>query len=184
MTRDVMGRHDVDPRRVYVAGMSAGGAMAALLAANHPELYAAVGIHSGIPPGAAHDLRSALAAMTGASSPSKGGMTTPGAAVPTIVFHGDRDKVVHPRNVERFVGEALLRGETAGAPPVEAGRAPDGHAYSRTVHRDANGRPVLESWVVHGAGHAWSGGSDAGTFTDPRGPDASEAMVRFFLQAR
>jgi poly(3-hydroxybutyrate) depolymerase len=144
-------------------------------------LYAAVGIHSGIPVGAAHDLPSGLAVMKGMpSAPASG--AAPGAAIPTIVFHGDRDTVVHPRNGERVVGDALARGTPAGAAPVEAGHAPGGHAYSRTVHRDANGRPVLESWVVHGAGHAWSGGSHAGTFTDPRGPDASEEMLRFFLE--
>jgi poly(hydroxyalkanoate) depolymerase family esterase len=183
MTRDVMARYDVDPRRVYIAGMSAGGAMAALLADTHPELYAAVGIHSGLPVGAAHDVPSAMAAMKGAAASARR-VAPSGAAVPTIVFHGDRDTVVHPRNGERVVGDVLSRGPTIGAAPVEAGSTPGGHGYSRTVHRDASGRPVLESWIVHGAGHAWSGGSHAGTYTDPQGPDASEAMLRFFLERR
>ena len=182
MTRDVMARYDVDPRRVYVAGLSAGGAMAAVLASTHPELYAAVGIHSGIPVGAAHDLPSALAAMKGMPSPVRVAGGTSGATIPAIVFYGDRDTVVHPRNGERVVGEALAHGKADGAAPVERGHAPGGHTYSRTVHRDADGRPVLESWVVHGGGHAWFGGSHAGTYTDPRGPDASEAMLRFFLE--
>jgi poly(hydroxyalkanoate) depolymerase family esterase len=182
LTRDVIARHDVDPRRVYVAGVSAGAAMAAILGANHPELFAAVGIHSGVPAGAAHDLPSGMAAMRGKASASKGGTTTPGPAVPTIVFHGDQDKVVHPSNGER-VADAARRGATAGG-SVEEGRVPGGHAYTRTVYRDANGRVVVESWVVHGSGHAWSGGSEAGSYTDPRGPDASEAMVRFFLETR
>ena len=123
-----------------------------------------------------------MAAMRGKSSASKGGTTTPGPAVPTIVFHGDQDKVVHPSNGER-VADAARRGATAGG-SVEEGRVPGGHAYTRTVYRDANGRVVVESWVVHGSGHAWSGGSEDGSYTDPRGPDASEAMVRFFLETR
>ena len=184
MVRDIMARYDVDPRRVYVAGMSAGGAMAAVLAATHPELFAAVGIHSGLAVGAAHDLPSALAAMRGHAVSRAQGTPVGAAAVPAIVFHGDQDKVVHPSNAERVVSDALARGSFADAASVEAGQAPGGHAYSRSVHRDANGRPVLESWIVHGAGHAWSGGSHAGTYTDPQGPDASEAMLRFFLEAR
>ena len=182
LTRDVMARHDIAPRRVFVAGVSAGGAMAAILGANYPELFAAVGIHSGVPAGAAHDLPSAMAVMLGKSSASKEGPAASGPAVPTIVFHGDQDKVVHPRNGERVV-DAARRGATAGG-AVEEGRVPGGHAYTRTVYRDANGRVVVESWVVRGAGHAWSGGSEAGSYTDPRGPNASEAMVRFFLETR
>ena len=182
LTRDVIARHDVDPRRVFVAGVSAGAAMAAILGANHPELFAAVGIHSGVPAGAAHDLPSGMAAMLGKSPASKEGAAAAGPAVPTIVFHGDQDKVVHPRNGERVV-DAARRGATAGG-AVEEGRVPGGHAYTRTVYRDTNGRVVVESWVVHGSGHAWSGGSEAGSYTDPRGPDASEAMVRFFLETR
>ena len=184
MTRDVMARYEVDPRRVYVAGLSAGGAMAAVLAATHPDLYAAVGIHSGLPVGAAHDLPSALAAMKGHPLARTSNTPAGGAVVPAIVFHGDNDNVVHPRNGERVVRDALARGALSDAAPVESGQAPGGHAYSRRVHRDANGKPVLESWIVHGAGHAWSGGSHAGTYTDPRGPDASEAMLEFFLQTR
>ena len=105
------------------------------------------------------------------------------AAVPAIVFHGDQDKAVHPSNAERVVSDALARGSFADAASVKRARR-RGHAYSRSVHRDANGRRVLESWIVHGAGHAWSGGSHAGTYTDPQGPDVSEAMLRFFLEAR
>jgi len=180
MTRDCMKRYAIDPGRVYVVGLSAGGAMAAVLAAAYPELYAAVGVHSGLAVGSAHDVPSAFAAMRGTpTTPSASGERSAGA-VPLIVFHGDRDTTVHPRNGEQVILEAAGR---AAASSVEQGQVPGGHAYTRTVHRDANGRIVLEHWSVHGAGHAWFGGSPGGSYTDPKGPDASRAILRFFGEA-
>lgn len=179
MTRECMRRHAIDPRRVYVAGLSAGGAMAAVLAAAYPDLYAALGVHSGLAVGSAHDVQSAFAAMQGASA-ARGAV--PGRAsgsVPIIVFHGDRDTTVHPRNGEQVIFESV---DPAAASSVEQGQVPGGHPYTRTVHRDATGRIVLEHWLVHGAGHAWSGGSPSGSYTDPKGPDAARAMLRFFDQ--
>ena len=175
MTRDVMSRYAIDARKVYVAGLSAGGAMAAVMGAAYPELYAAVGIHSGLAVGSAHDVPSAFAAMRGTSSPS----AAPSAenALPVILFHGDRDNTVHPRNSEQVI-ESL--GDTQRS--VESGKVPNGHAYTRTLHKDATGRVILEHWLVHGAGHAWSGGSPTGSYTDPRGPDAALAMMEFFFQ--
>ena len=183
ITRQVMASYRVDPCRVYAAGMSAGGAMAAILGAAYSDLYAAVGIHSGLPRGAAHDLRSAWSAMSrGGSDPGRGATSGVQAGVPLIVFHGDRDATVHPRNGEHALAQ--------GAPiPVDGpdqrvtvsrGQVPGGHAYTRSVHRDATGQVVGEHWLVNGAGHAWSGGSPAGSFTDPSGPDASAEMLRFF----
>ncbi|GJD51174.1 hypothetical protein OPKNFCMD_3926 [Methylobacterium crusticola] len=173
LTRAVMEAYAVDPRRVYVAGLSAGGAAAANLAAAYPDLYAAVGVHSGLCAGAAHDLPSALAAMRqGAAGPR-----AQGAAIPTIVFHGDQDTTVHPRN------GAHLIAATGGAPlREEAGQAPGGHAWRRSLFGDAAGRPAFEHWVIQGSGHAWSGGDAAGSYTDPRGPDASREMWRFFAE--
>lgn len=178
ITRQVMRDYKVDHRRVYVAGISAGGAMAAIMGLTYPDLYAAVGVHSGLARGAASDLKSALAAMGRGEtvSPVEGdGRPT----VPTIVFHGDRDKVVSSRNGERVVAQALggagLQSET------RSGQVDAGHAYSRQLYQAADGTVMLEHWTIHGAGHAWSGGSPAGTYTDPKGPDASHEMLRFFL---
>ena len=179
MTRDVVNRYRIDARKIYVAGLSAGGAMAAVMGTAYPDLYAAIGIHSGLASGAAHDLPSALAAMRGRHASASGGSAAPGSAprVPIIVFHGDRDKTVHPRNGEHVISEG-----SGGDAVVEHGRVPGGHAYTRTVHRNPQGRMVLEHWLVHGAGHAWFGGSTRGSFTDPKGPDATREMMRFFAQ--
>lgn len=176
MTREVMAQHAIDSRRVYVAGLSAGGAMAAILAAAYPELYAAVGVHSGLAAGAADDLPSALSAM-------KGGRAGPAVTVhgvPTIVFHGDADATVHPAN-----GEHVVKASVGTECLVETRRVPsaDAHASTRSIYTDAgSGRVVAEHWVVHGSAHAWSGGRREGSYTDSRGPDASAEMLRFFLE--
>jgi poly(hydroxyalkanoate) depolymerase family esterase len=182
IAREIMAGHRVDATRVYVAGLSAGGAQAAIMAAAYPDLFAAVGVHSGLACGVARDLPSALAAMR--QGPN--GATTASAAgrlVPTIVFHGDQDRTVNPLNGDHVLRQAL--GASAGLrSELEEGKAAGGLAYSRTVYQDSDGRAVLERWTVHGAGHAWSGGSPDGTYTDPRGPDASREMLRFFLAHR
>jgi poly(hydroxyalkanoate) depolymerase family esterase len=182
MTRDVMQRHDVDPAKVFVAGLSAGGAMAAVMGVTHPELFAAVGIHSGLAFGSAHDLPSALAAMkSGRAVGARPGATH---SVPTIVFHGDRDKVVHPRNGAAAISASVHYNATdpGGSVETDRGGTSSGHPFTRTRHRDAVGRVMLEHWLVHGGGHAWFGGDPAGSHVDARGPDASEEMMRFFLE--
>lgn len=185
ITRRIMSSHSIDPRRVYVAGLSAGGAMAVTMGMTYPELYAAVGVHSGIAYAVAHDLSSAVAVMRG-DDVAIGRMGIGGACrrtsrervVPTIVFHGDRDTTVHPLNGEQVIAQSLtVPGSHA---TVERGQAANGHAYTRTIYHDACGEPSVEHWLVHGTGHAWSGGSPNGSFTDPRGPDATKEMVRFF----
>jgi poly(hydroxyalkanoate) depolymerase family esterase len=180
ITRQIMRDHAIDLKRVYVAGLSAGGAAAAIMGATYPDLYASVGIHSGLACGAATDLPSAFVAMRqGNVSESK---LKPGPPVPTIVFHGDRDTSVHPNNGDRIIEQCAK----AASPTTEVlrGRVPHGLAYTRTILTDGDGRAISEHWNVHGAGHAWSGGSPAGSYTDPRGPDAAREMLRFFLEHR
>ncbi len=177
LTRQIMTTHAVDPAHVMVAGLSAGGALAAIMGATYPDLYTAVGVHSGLACGAARDMPSAFAAM---GSGAIRGAPNP-RPVATIVFHGDGDTTVHPLNGEHVVAQSRPSGATAA---VERGRSPGGIAYTRTTERNGTGRPVIEHWVVHGSGHAWSGGSSAGTYTDPRGPDASREMIRFLLEQR
>ncbi|MCP1558549.1 UNVERIFIED_ORG: poly(hydroxyalkanoate) depolymerase family esterase [Methylobacterium sp. SuP10 SLI 274] len=176
IAQDVIREFSADPRRVYVAGLSAGGAAAAIMAATYPDLFAAIGVHSGLPYGAAKDMPSAFAAMNGG-----GTARPPGArvSVPTIVFHGDADRTVNAANGDRIIAQAKPEGALETV--VTHGESPGGMPYTRSVQSDPSGRAVLEQWVLHGAGHAWSGGSPNGTYTDPRGPDASREMVRFFM---
>lgn len=176
MTRQVMAEYPIDPSRVYVAGLSAGGAMAAVLAQAYPDLYAALGVHSGLPPGAAKDLPSALAAMKGAR-----GHVEP-LRVPTIIFHGDADCTVDAQNGTQLFAAS---GAEVGASESETFR-PDGSLHAVTRHRRiaSDGRVLAEYWVVHGAGHAWFGGDASGSYTEPGAPDATTEMLAFFLSHR
>ncbi len=164
----------VDAARVFVAGLSAGGAAAAVLAHEYPDVFRAAGVHSGLACGAARDLPSALAAMK-KGAPARAASAAP---VPTITFHGSADRTVAAINARHVLADVIAG---LGAPVVERGRSPGGAAYTRETWRDGQGRPRAEAWTIEGAGHAWSGGSPAGSYTDPRGPDASRAMMRFFL---
>jgi len=177
ITRQVMREYAVDPGQVYVAGLSAGGAMATIMGTLYPDLYAAVGVHSGLPFASAHDLPSALAAMKGDFRRQQ----QPGKPIPIIVFHGDQDHTVHPANGDQLMVPAR---DSADAMAVEPGHVPDGHAFTRTTHKRADGSVHGEHWVIHGAGHAWSGGSAHGSYTDGKGPDASREMMRFFATQR
>jgi poly(hydroxyalkanoate) depolymerase family esterase len=184
ITREVMATHDIDPKRVFVAGLSAGGAMAAIMAQAYPDLYAAAGIHSGLPVGCAHDLPSALAAMRGGKTRSKAGRAgrsdlhdASSSPCPLVVFHGDADATVHPANANE-----LLREFSASGTASAAASSGDGRARKHTVqHLTSPTGTDAERWTIHGAPHAWAGGSTSGSYTDPSGPDASAEMVRFFL---
>lgn len=195
LTRHIITNYAVDTRRVYVAGLSAGGAMAAIMGRTYPDLYAAIGVHSGLPYAVAQDLPSAFAAMNQMGAPlgrqRDNGAGAAGRFVPTIVFHGDRDTTVHPRNGDEVIAQCAtiysrngVNTGTAKDPQVtlRRGQVPNGHTYTRAVHHDTCGLAVLEQWRIHEAGHAWSGGSPQGSYTDPKGPNASREMIRFFYE--
>ena len=222
MTKQIIAVHAVDPARVYVAGLSAGAAMAAILAREYPDVYAAAGIHSGLPAGAAHDVGSAFSAMkTGMGaepsawsaslaqaaaarpglaawpsvqslpvepatvSPQAGDAAVASDGAPLIVFHGDADTTVNALNgvhaIEAVLGTTAWTPSRQVQPPNKAERA-----FTRTTYRqagEASDAPSrAELWVVEGAGHAWSGGAAAGSYTDALGPDASAEMLRFFAE--
>jgi poly(hydroxyalkanoate) depolymerase family esterase len=182
ITSQVVARYGVDAARVYVAGFSAGGAMAAVMAAVYPDLYAAVGVHSGLAHASAADVASAFAAMKqGPARPAR----PPAHPRPLIVFHGDRDATVAPVNAECLIDHVLAgssghRPGTAPAAMTSGGQVPGGQAYTRMCYQDLTGAPLAECWIVHQGGHGWSGGDPHGSYTNPLGPDASAEFIRFF----
>ena len=187
ITRQVMRDYPVDPQRVYIGGLSAGAAAAAVMGATYPDVYAAIGVHSGLACGAANDIPSAFTAMRQgelSASSRSGDMSAvlgDGWTVPTIVFHGDQDTIVHPRNGDHFIAQKRI---AKLQKKVHRGQVPGGHAYTRTIHTDASGRAIFEHWDIHGAGHAWSGGSPVGSYTDPKGPDAARGDAALLPRAR
>lgn len=182
IARQVVADRQGDAQRVYVAGLSAGGAAAAVLGDQYPDLFAAVGIHSGIACGAARDLSSALATMKTGNPPMA--VRSPATFVPTIAFHGDQDMTVHAANARNIIAAATAAFGSPLTVKTETGQLGSGRRYTRTVSSDSQGHDLLEQWTVHGSGHAWSGGRAAGSYTDPLGPDASREMLRFFLAHR
>lgn len=177
ITREIMRAVAVDPARVYIAGLSAGGAAAAIMGSAYPDMYAAIGVHSGLACGAAKDMPSAFAAMRQGGPCLMEGAKHP---LPTIVFHGDRDTTVSPVNGDQVIAQSKAAAEFHLT--INRAQSAGGVNYTQTVQADGSGRPILEQWVLHGAGHAWSGGSPTGSYTDPRGPDASREMLRFFRE--
>jgi poly(hydroxyalkanoate) depolymerase family esterase len=179
ITEEIMRQYPVDPKRVYIAGLSAGGAAAAIMGDVYPDLYAGVGVHSGLPSAAAKDLASAFDAMRLGAKVQK-----PSAQlVPTIIFHGERDMIVNPSNGEAVAVKAV--GSASGLRrEAEQGRTAGGRNYVRIFYADETGRTLCEYWRIRESGHAWSGGRSSASHTDPLGPDASREMVRFFFQYR
>ncbi|MBC8118035.1 MAG: PHB depolymerase family esterase, partial [Burkholderiaceae bacterium] len=194
ITQQVIAEYQIDARRVYVAGLSAGGAMAAVMGQAYPELFAAIGVHSGLPVGVAQDVSSALMLMKTGSSPlthklfarPPSAQSSSERAVPMIVVQGDADRTVNPVNATRLVEQAVAARQSTNSETtlrqsvqtVDANTA--GHGYRRTQYADPSGVPVIEQWEIQGVGHAWSGGDAAGSYTDARGPDATRAMLEFF----
>ena len=178
LVRELTAKYAIDDARIYVAGLSAGGAMAVILGRTHPELFAAVGVHSGLPFGAASDLSSALSAMRSGANGATPKLDT---AIPTIVFHGDRDTTVHPANGEKVAAQAVgpcTCDVTDDDSPADTGE----RTVTRKLFKDEAGAVIVESWLIHGAAHKWSGGDPRGSHTDAAGPDASREMARFFLE--
>lgn len=191
MIGDVAASYGVDPRRVFVAGLSAGAAMAVVLGATYPDVFAAVGAHSGLEYAAATDAQSAMsAARSGGPDPKAQGdaaFATMGArarALPVIVLHGDADDTVSVANAPQVAAQWIETDARAGANAggaVTAQGSAGGRSFTHTVYPDARtGTALVEVYVVSGLGHAWSGGSTAGTFTDAAGPDASAIIWQFF----
>jgi poly(hydroxyalkanoate) depolymerase family esterase len=177
---DIAARLPVDRSQVFVAGLSAGGAMAAVLGASYPDVFAAIGVHSGLAAGSASDIMSALSVMRSGKSTARLDRDVRRGSPRAIVFHGAKDRTVHPANGARVAG---LDGSTRSYAKVDSGTV-DGRSYTRTVLRDSIGIPTVEHWQVDGLEHAWSGGDPEGSYADPCGPDASREMIRFFLRPR
>ncbi|GAA6120449.1 PHB depolymerase family esterase [Acidovorax sp. FG27] len=191
LVQSVCAAHSIDPARIYVAGLSAGGAMADIMGQCYPDVFAAVGVHSGLPQGCAADVASALSVMRSGPSPVRGPGRAEGqrAPVPTIVFHGDADTTVHVSNGAAIAQAGSQAADAAqgragrrGASEATQGRSGRGDRHTRTLYTDAGGGTTVEYWKLHGTGHAWSGGSAAGSYTHPGGVDASAEMLRFFLE--
>ena len=201
--RELMGTTShwtIDTRRVFVAGLSAGGAMAAILAAVYPDLFAAVAVHSGLSYRSAASLGAAFDAMargrddpTGRGRAAHAAMGDLARPVPSMVVHGSADPTVAPVNADQVLQQSMTANRLAApetcdldiARPTTTsrGQVNDGHAYTRCQWTDRRGALMHEILMVDGLGHAWSGGAPRGSHTDPRGPDATEAIWRFFAQA-
>lgn len=175
LTHQIISEFSVDPGRVYIAGLSSGGAAAAVMALAYQDLYAAVGIHSGLAVGSAGSMATAFSTMRRGALPS---LRRLAHEVPTIVFHGDSDKTVSPINGEQAMAQA--RPDVMFETSTIEGRSEGGMAYTRTILSAPDGPWTSEQWILHGGGHAWAGGNPAGSYTDPTGPDASREMLRFF----
>ncbi len=181
LTQKIVQKHGADPERIYIAGLSAGGAMAAVMAGLRPDIFAAVGVHSGLAAGAAQDVISAFAAMRSGAK----GRSQP--TLPTIIFHGTADKTVHPDNGDHITDAALAGLKASGLKLVKTQSSMTHKGEDKTerlVYSTADGTPYIENWRIDDGTHAWSGGDATGSYTDPDGPSASAAMLAFFLQHR
>ena len=185
MTQRIVKLHGIDTQRVYIAGLSAGAAMASLVGEAYREIFAAVGVHSGLPNGAARNAQQAFAVMKDGASSQRTSVSADSdrhRPMPTIVFHGDQDKTVNPVNGEQVIATVLTNAVVTAPAHIEQGQTPNGRRYTRSTHHDDRGKIIAELWLVHGAGHAWSGGGAKGSYTDAKGPDATGEILRFFFE--
>jgi poly(hydroxyalkanoate) depolymerase family esterase len=192
LTQAVITQYGIDPKCVFVAGLSAGGAMATVMARAYPEMFAAVGVHSGLPTGTVGNMNQALTLMSRGNAPEdqRQPVLAPDHhpaphlqfSIPIIVFHGDQDSTVHPSNGEQVVKAAL--GQTICQVQTDQGTSNNGRRFTRRTFITPRDQVLAEYWLVHGTGHAWSGGSPTGSYTDRHGPDATGEMLRFFFSKR
>lgn len=179
----------VEPGRTYLAGLSAGAGMAVVLAALHPGRFAAIAAHSGVPYGAAEGEGKAEAVLAGAGPSAtelsrrlREAVPTGASLPPLLAIHGTADQLVSPENTRRLVSTWLAASRDGSPEPdreVRGGEEGDGYPYLRR-RWGGTGRDRVEAWLVDGLGHAWSGGSPEGTWTDPQGPDATRVVLDFF----
>jgi poly(hydroxyalkanoate) depolymerase family esterase len=203
IVEEIGATHPIDRERVYVGGISAGAAMAIVLGATYPDVFRGIGAVAGVAFGAANSLRSGLATMKhGGPDPARQGLAAfeamnhpsvknPPGRMPVIVFHGDADRIVNPVNAEQVIAQwartnQLLDGNQDGDAAFDAsskfseGQKSAGRPFRKYSYKDAGGRLRMEQWIVEGMGHAWPGSPQPGEFADPRGPNASQEMWRFF----
>jgi poly(hydroxyalkanoate) depolymerase family esterase len=186
LTRKLIKEFGVDKAQVYAAGLSAGAAMAVIMGKTYPELFSAIGVHSGLPYQSAGNVMSALAVMRGTAGSSLFGKAysadADSRAARTIIFHGSADRTVHPSNAQRILNAASDAAKQGTHTTASGSR--NGRRFTQTTILHQNGSALVESWLIDGAGHAWSGGKPSGSYTDAKGPDASREMVRFFVDAK
>jgi poly(hydroxyalkanoate) depolymerase family esterase len=186
LTRKLIKEFGIERDQVFVAGLSAGAAMAVIMGKTYPDLFSAIGVHSGLAYQSAGNVMSALAVMRGNAGSGMFGKThSPDGnerLARTIIFHGSADRTVHPSNARRILD--AVSGEAKQGEPATSNGSTNGRRFTQTVIAHQNGYPLVESWLIDGAGHAWSGGNSSGSYTDAQGPDASSEMVRFFLNAK
>ncbi|NNG25802.1 extracellular catalytic domain type 1 short-chain-length polyhydroxyalkanoate depolymerase [Telluria aromaticivorans] len=188
LTQQLFDSHAIDRARVSVGGLSAGGAMAVILGRTYPDVFKAVGSHSGLAHGSAMDSSTAFIAMREGVDVDLLEQPASLCPTPTIVFHGDVDHTVHQKNSGDVVRQAIacyagqVPGESRETAMSEQLGATSGREFTRHTHRGEAGDVIAEHWTIHGAGHAWSGGQERGSYTDSRGPDASREMLRFFME--
>jgi len=205
IVRQVCALYRVDSERVYAAGVSAGGAMAVIAAATYPDLFSALGVAAGAEFQAAQSVPEGLVVMKqGGPDPIQQGRAAfaamkaglarrPRKRLPVIVFHGTEDASVNPINADQIIAQwgetnaclAAELGETefSVSEKVVAEDVAQGHAYDRHIYADQTGRLLMEKWIVKGLGHAWSGTAKEHKYCDPKGPNASEEIWRFFREA-
>lgn len=186
LTRKLIKEFGIQKDQVFVAGLSAGAAMAVIMGKAYPELFDSVGVHSGLSYQSAGNVMSAMAVMRGKAGSRLFAKPQPTEATSvrtrTIIFQGTADRTVHPSNAQRIF-EMAAGGATKSKSKTTSGSI-NGRAYKKTIIPADNGEAIVESWLVEGAGHAWFGGNPSGSYADPDGPDASAEMVRFFLKRK